>query len=77
MKYRLEIVRMGKVDAVRDYDDRRQFIADWYKHNTPNCYPRAIVGSRALTIAQMERFIELTREKGEQYRKVLSVGGVR
>lgn len=74
MKYRLEIVRMGKVEHAQNYTDRRQFIADWYRHNTPDCYPRAIVGGRALTVAQMERFIEMTREPGERYRKTFSVG---
>ena len=75
MKYRLEILRGGKIEDSFEFNSRKEFIAKWYKYSGDSeCYPQAIIQGRKLTIAQMERFIELTRKPGECYRRTNFVG---
>lgn len=75
MKYRLEILRGDNVENTFDFNSRKEFISKWYKYSGDSeCYPQAIIQGRKLTIAQMERFIELTREPGECYRRTNFVG---
>ena len=41
MKYRIEILRGGKIENSFDFNSRKEFIAKWYKYSGDSeCYRR-------------------------------------